>query len=129
MRLHFKKGSVVALGLSCGCSLGTIGKVVEVNDSEVILIQQAYVSATEHDKLCGVSEDKFNHNMSVDVGTPVHVNREFIATWQYYPVPNDPCTTHFNGVLNPSELDEVHPSSINFYDEDDCCKGKGDYLE
>ena len=40
MKLHFKNGAIVRFALTCNSNINACGKVVEVNEDEVVFIPQ-----------------------------------------------------------------------------------------
>ena len=125
MKLHFKNGAIVRFDLTCNSNINACGKVVEVNEDEVVFIPQKYVSETDYEQKWGTS--RLDRKISVDDAPEMHLDRSIIAMWHYEPVPCSSRTTYY-GVWQPSEI--VHRQiPVNKYDDDGLCKGQGDFFE
>ena len=125
MKLHFKKGAIVRFVLTCNSNINACGKVVEVNEDEVVFIPQQYVSETDYKPEWGTN--KLDNKISVDDSPEMHLNRNLIALWCYEAVPCKSNTVYYT-VLQPSEL-ELRRISVNMYDDAGFCKGHGDFFE
>lgn len=125
MKLHFKNGAIVRFALTCNSNINACGKVVKVNEDEVVFIPQEYVSETDYEQNWGTS--RLDRKISVDDAPEMHLDRSIIAMWCYEPVPCSSRTTYY-GVWQPSEI--VHRQiPVNKYDDDGLCKGQGDFFE
>ena len=125
MKLHFKNGAIVRFTLACDSNINACGKVVEVNEDEVVFIPQEYVSETDYEQNWGTS--RLNRKISVDDATEMHLARNIIVMWHYEPVPCNSRTIYY-GVWQPSEIVQ-RQISVNKYDDDGLCKGHGDFFE
>ena len=123
MKMRFKKNAVVRFSLTCSANLNACGRVIEVNEDEIVFVPQEYVSEFEYDERRGTN--MLNCEVSVDSFPEIHLDRSIIAMWHYEPVPCGSLTTYY-GVWQPSEI--VH-MVVNHYDEDGLCKGQGKFFE
>ena len=130
MKLHFKKGAIVRFVLKCEANIDACGKVIEVNENEVVFLQQMYVSQEEYQSNWGTTE--LSKKVSVNSYPEMHLDRSLIAMWYYAEVPSTKSTTYY-GVYNPSDITGLekseHDKYINEYGDDDLCRGSGEYFE
>lgn len=122
MKLHFKHDAIVRFVVTCEANINACGRVVEVNENEVVFVPQEYVAAEEY--CYGTST--LDRTISVDEYPERHLDRSIIGMWYYEPVPCNRNST-YSDVYQPSVVNELQ--GVNLYDEDLLCKGHGDYFE
>ena len=120
MKLRIRKGAIVAFTLTYPEEMRAIGRVIDIKEDEVVIIEQAYVFKEDHDPR---TSGEIDPCITVDVGSEIHIDRTLIVMWQYAFVPRKGC---FIDLVNPSKLDKY---TVNKIDEDGLCRGSGDPLE
>ena len=127
MEMRLKKGAIVSFGMKNQFLAPASCKVIDVTETDVVVVEQAYVSRMEFESGTGVKMQDLNHRISVDFGSPVRLPRAQIREWHYSVVPND--THMYYSAYRPSDVRKMPRERINCYDDDGNCKGDGDYLE
>ena len=128
MEMKVRKGAIVSFWMLPQTNLVPYScKVIDINEKEVIIIEQAFVSKEEVPKWSGVKTQDLQHNISVDFGSPQRIPKANIQEWKYSTIPND-ATLYFSS-YNPSEVAKMPKGQINLYDATGICKGCGEYLE
>lgn len=121
MKLHINIGAIVYFGLTCETNLISTGKVIEINDDEVVIVKQEYVAEDEYNPSHGCLF--LNRTISIDsTDSPIHIDRALIGSWMYYAVPHDRDSVYY-GVYQPEDVNRLPIKRLNIYDEDGFCKG------
>ncbi len=113
MKLRFKKGAVVSLELiGTGEPIIKSGKVEDVLEDEVVLIEQVKIESEEDTfvPLC------YDLSRSVD-GKMLHINRALIAGWEY-------ASWYTATVAYHRKLD-LSKATFTYYDKEGYCYGDG----
>lgn len=128
MEMKLRKGAIVSFSVLPQTIIAPFScKVLDINENEVVIIEQAFVSKEEIPKWSGVKTQDLNHRVSVDCGTPISIPRGNITDWKYSTIPND--TTKYYSYYNPSDVKKMPQERVNSYDVTGLCKGYGEYLE
>lgn len=121
MKLRIKKGAVVKFELfGSGESIFKVGKVIDVYDDEVVIVEQSRIRK-EYDEdeivffISGSDEEAYEQRKCYDIRI-IHVNRAFIVDWEYENIKNIPEKT----------VDKSCLLGTTFYDSDGFCKGNGE---
>ena len=129
MKLHFRTGAIVKFVLNCTENINACGKVIDVNENEVVFLPQMYVLKEEYKSGFGTPE--LSKKISVNSYPERHLDRCLIAMWYYAEVPRT--TNIHDSVLNPSDITsldkEEYDKYINKYGDDGLCCGSGEYFE
>lgn len=118
MKLRFKKGAVVRFELvSSGYPIYKVGKVQEVFEDKVVLIEQISVEKQS------TNNNEFDYmNSRYDLtktrnGKTMHINRALIASWEY---------ANRNTASMSILLDNTgNNATFTYYDKDGYCYGDG----
>ena len=128
MEIRVKKGAIVSFVLKPRTAIVPYScKVLEINDDDVVIVEQVFVSMKDVQKWSGVKTKDLNHRVSVDFGTPYRIPKSSIIDWHYSIIPND--NSVYYSSYNPSDLAKMAKERINYYDYTGMCKGNGEYLE
>ncbi len=118
MKLRFKKGAVVKLELiGSGYPICKVGKVQEVFEDEVVLIEQISVEKKS------TNNNEFDYmNFHYDLtktrdGKTMHINRALIASWEYA----NRNTASMSILLDNTD----NNTTFTYYDKDGYCYGDG----
>ena len=131
MRLRLREGAVVEFLMMGGYREDDtfVGKVIEVNEDEVIIIQQTGIihwssdPCAEYDPL--PTREKYE---SIDFGGLIHINRHAILGWRYVKTERFKNDKNFmDGKERDSwrEKTTIKDYTINHYDKSGYCKGDG----
>ena len=117
MKLKFNLGAVVNLYLSIDLKIESTGKVLAADDNEVIIMPQTYVSNKEEfmTEFQFCTGDELDPYHSVDVGSPIHIDRSLIVGWSYFQIPCHRRNARYAGVIGKQQLNEISPGSISTY--------------
>ena len=124
MKLNIGIGSVVTFFLSCTSNIDTTGKVISIDDNEVVILNQGLVANCEYDERWGCSDNQVDHTCTVSIGNPIHIDRQMIIGWSYYSVPVSPRSTYY-GIFRPSDLERIDSGHISHY-VDGVCRGNAE---
>lgn len=118
MKLRFKKGAVVRFELiGSDYPIYKVGKVEEVFEDEVVLIEQISV------KKQSANNNEFDYmNSRYDLtktrdGKTVHINRAFIISWEY--------ANRNTASMNILDDNTDNNVTFTYYDKDGYCYGDG----
>ena len=127
MEMRLRKGAIVSFGVTPHTLAPSSCKVLDINETEVVVVEQAYVSEKEMASGSGVRTQDLNHRVSVDFGGPISLPKAHIRAWQYSTIPND--TSMYYSAFRPSEVSRMPQERVNSYDATGVCRGYGEYLE
>lgn len=120
MKLRFKKGAVVRFELiGTGEPIYKVGKVENVFDDEVVLVEQISIKKEEEkksDDIFGFLDSSYDKTRSVD-GKKSHINRALIASWEY--------ANRAIAAKNVVEQPDLTKATFTYYDENGYCFGNG----
>ena len=119
MKFNFRIGAVVTFILDTTNHFDTTGKVISVDDNEVVILNQELVANYEYDAQWGCCNGDIDHEHTVSVGNPVHIDRNRIIAWSYYSVPDNKRATYY-GIFRPSDLDKINSKFISEYSHGTC---------
>lgn len=128
MEMKVRKGAIVSFSVLPQTTIAPFScKVLDINENEVVIVEQAFVSKEEIPKWSGVKTKDLNHRVSVDFGNPISIPRKYIKEWKYSTIPDD--TSMYYSSYNPSDVKKMPQERVNSYDVTGLCKGYGEYLE
>ena len=128
MELKLRKGAIVTFNIVPHTAIiPNACKVIDMNEREILVVEQAFVSKNEIPKWSGVKTQDLNHDVSVDFGSPKSIPRESVMEWKYSTIPNN--TSLYYSSYNPSDVKKMPQERVNIYDNTGVCKGYGEYLE
>ena len=85
MKLRLKKNAVIRVEIiGTGEPFYKEGKVEEVFEDEVVLIEQIGIKAKEKNANWLPGMDEYDKKRTLD-GKKIHINRALIASWEYVP--------------------------------------------
>ena len=125
--MKLRKGAIVSLGMTHQALVPVACKVLDINEKEVVVVEQAFVSEEEIESGSGVRTQDLNHRLSVDFGGPICLPKAHIRAWHYSTIPND--TSMYYSAYRPSEVSRMPQERVNTYDATGVCRGYGEYLE
>lgn len=142
MKLRLKKGAIVKFNLITAESV--IGKVICVLDEEIEIVTQIRVRKDTGDfefvildGIPGFDEeqveilkpDELDVTKTVDSDVHIHLNRNFIVSWQYANIDeiSSEKVVYENEKKSPS-LKDVESYRVNYFEKDGYFKGNGDYI-
>ena len=117
MKLRLKKGAVVKLELiGTGEPIFKVGKVDNVLDDEVVLIEQISIKLEEENGECTFMNYLYDPKRTVD-GKTSHINRALIASWEY--------ASRNTAARSSYENPDLSNATFTYYDENGYCYGDG----
>lgn len=142
MKLRLKKGAIVKFNLITAESV--IGKVICVLDEEIEIVTQIRVRKDTDDfefvildGIPGFDEeqveilkpDELDVTKTMDSDVHIHLNRNFIVSWQYANIDeiSSEKVVYENEKKSPS-LKDVESYRVNYFEKDGYFKGNGDYI-
>ena len=127
MEMKLRKGAIVSFCMAHHTLAPFSCKIIDANENEIIVVEQAYVSMKEIASGSGIKTQDLNHRLSVDFGCPVSLPKSNIRTWHQSTIPND--TTLYYSAYRPSDVCKMPQDRVNSYDATGICKGYGEDLE
>lgn len=118
MKLRFKKGAVVRFELiGTADPIYKVGKVENVFDDEVVLVEQIGIEKEEKsDEFFGLPTSTYDQTRCID-GKKSHINRALIASWEY--------ANRATAARSPIMKPDLTKATITYYDENGYCFGDG----
>lgn len=117
MKLRFKKGAVVRFELiGTGEPIYKVGKVENVFDDEVVIVEQISIEIDSDRSEFPFESYVYDKTRCVD-GKKSHINRAFIASWEYA----NRDTAARSQYIKP----DLSNATFTYYDENGYCYGNG----
>lgn len=119
MKMRLKKNAVIRVEIiGTGEPFYKEGKVEEVFEDEVVLIEQIGIKAKEKNANWLPGMDEYDKKRTLD-GKKIHINRALIASWEYVPRNIAAKSPYL------SEKQDLEKATITYYDENGYSYGDG----